>query len=564
MTSLLHKAAKWGKPNLAKMLLNKGANINERDKYGLTPFDYAIKYGDPVWIEFLRLKGAVSGQMTPGNIDLSDRSEPSPAAAAMLSEQEDSLISLLIQMEQRAISAPPSRELINFVARHPDRINKPEEVSSLPAPALLHRAAFLGNRLVTAWLLIKGADINAIDGDNKTPLDHAVARGHQDLAEYLRRKGARSADERFLDNLDGTVTDRRTGLTWMRCASGQTWDGTTCTGEINAYTWNEAMTLHSTYAGHSDWRLPNIDELRSIVDSESRGPAIDTKAFPITTSPYFWSSSVGTHGSSYAWLVGFEQGQAGFDAKSGRFAVRHVRGGKSTAVGDVVNQEIAGMVANKPKRMPFGPTLESARNRINETKIQAVSETILDNLTLQEPRLTMASATIKHGDMDAPTQPSTQGDPPPVEVILERLDQLESRFDASISRIEAVLGSLLAGQSEALGAIDQFQQDSHRMFASALQLAKTTSPAAPQPTAIPVAETSAMDKIVDLTSWLVELDTIPLSELRIRLLPLDLLPGAVIDDINERALDLTGEPALVEDGDNVIVQREVLLRVIAG
>jgi hypothetical protein len=45
-------------------------------------------------------------------------------------------------------------------------------------------------------------------------------------------------------------------------------------------------------------------------------------------------------------------------------------------------------------------------------------------------------------------------------------------------------------------------------------------------------------------------------------LPLDLLPNAVIDDINERALDLTGEMALFESGDSVEVQQAVLKHVI--
>lgn len=63
--------------------------------------------------------------------------------------------------------------------------------------------------------------------------------------------------------------------------------------------------------------------------------------------------------------------------------------------------------------------------------------------------------------------------------------------------------------------------------------------------------------------WISAKEILTLDELRTYLLPLDLLPGAVIDDINERALSLTGEPALIEEGDTVIVQREVLLQVIA-
>ncbi|MFI3195613.1 MAG: hypothetical protein QX195_07310, partial [Methylococcaceae bacterium] len=39
----------------------------------------------------------------------------------------------------------------------------------------------------------------------------------------------------FTDNGDGTVTHQQTGLTWMRCALGQTWTGTTCSGTIKRY-----------------------------------------------------------------------------------------------------------------------------------------------------------------------------------------------------------------------------------------------------------------------------------------------------------------------------------------
>jgi hypothetical protein len=38
------------------------------------------------------------------------------------------------------------------------------------------------------------------------------------------------AAKTYSDNGDGTVTDPTTGLTWMRCSMGQTWNGTTCTG----------------------------------------------------------------------------------------------------------------------------------------------------------------------------------------------------------------------------------------------------------------------------------------------------------------------------------------------
>jgi len=65
-------------------------------------------------------------------------------------------------------------------------------------------------------------------------------------------------NKRYRDNQDGTVTDLHTGLQWKRCSEGQTWNGSTCSDKAKEYTWNEAMSLRSKFAGHSDWRLPTI------------------------------------------------------------------------------------------------------------------------------------------------------------------------------------------------------------------------------------------------------------------------------------------------------------------
>jgi hypothetical protein len=55
---------------------------------------------------------------------------------------------------------------------------------------------------------------------------------------------------------------------WMRCALGQNWNGATCTGSGQAYTWQAALQAAegSSFAGYSDWRLPDIKELSSIVE----------------------------------------------------------------------------------------------------------------------------------------------------------------------------------------------------------------------------------------------------------------------------------------------------------
>jgi hypothetical protein len=67
----------------------------------------------------------------------------------------------------------------------------------------------------------------------------------------------------------------------------------------------------------------------------------------------------------------------------------------------------------------------------------------------------------------------------------------------------------------------------------------------------------------EVLAWLCTQNSVPLAVLRQKLLPLGLMPSAVMDDVNERAYDVAGEPALDEAGGIVTVQRGVLLQVLA-
>lgn len=63
------------------------------------------------------------------------------------------------------------------------------------------------------------------------------------LAIVLNIALALPAFAAFTDNGDGTVTDTKTGLIWMRCSMGQTWNNATCREMTNIYTWNQARVL---------------------------------------------------------------------------------------------------------------------------------------------------------------------------------------------------------------------------------------------------------------------------------------------------------------------------------
>jgi len=134
----------------------------------------------------------------------------------------------------------------------------------------------------------------------------------------------------FVDNEDGTITDRATGLTWMKADSAALEAGSQGDGKLN---WQEALKWAEDlkYAGHHDWRLPNAKELHSIVDY-ARSPdvthsaAIDPlfEATPIeneggeTDYAHYWSSTSHrrAHSAGAGVYIAFGRG-LGFMARRG-------------------------------------------------------------------------------------------------------------------------------------------------------------------------------------------------------------------------------------------------------
>jgi len=52
---------------------------------------------------------------------------------------------------------------------------------------------------------------------------------------------------------------------------------------------------------YTDWRLPTIQELFTLVDYSRCNPAIDTTIFPNTEASSYWSSTAYAHNPNYAW-----------------------------------------------------------------------------------------------------------------------------------------------------------------------------------------------------------------------------------------------------------------------
>ena len=147
----------------------------------------------------------------------------------------------------------------------------------------------------------------------------------------------------YVDNGDGTITDTNTGLMWEKLSD----DGTIHDWN-NWYTWSGAFAVKisglnadSGFAGHIDWRVPNIKELQSIVNYEIPYPgpmvaaAFNTGCTPgctvascsCTQSGVYWSSSSNADLPSDAWYVYFFNGYGFAISKTSTYYVRAVRGG---------------------------------------------------------------------------------------------------------------------------------------------------------------------------------------------------------------------------------------------
>jgi hypothetical protein len=96
----------------------------------------------------------------------------------------------------------------------------------------------------------------------------------------------------FTDHNDGTVTHTKTGLMWQRCVIGQTWTGAMCDGSPSTMNYETAIKQTSTLGNYNDWRLPTLNELKTIVEYKSYSRANNTTIFPNAQSVGFWSASV--------------------------------------------------------------------------------------------------------------------------------------------------------------------------------------------------------------------------------------------------------------------------------
>ena len=178
---------------------------------------------------------------------------------------------------------------------------------------------------------------------------------------------------RFIDNGDGTVTDTLTALTWEKktgtlgspvdCSSvacsnphdvnnryqwcndadhNSACDSaanppnggafTDFLGKLNNCVSTDGTTLSGGFAGHCDWRLPTLQELRAVLDFSAPGCGSGSACIAPIFGPtagsfaYYWVSTLDGNTPVNAWYVFFDNGFQGGYPKATAFYVRAVRG----------------------------------------------------------------------------------------------------------------------------------------------------------------------------------------------------------------------------------------------
>jgi hypothetical protein len=164
--------------------------------------------------------------------------------------------------------------------------------------------------VVSSTLHLTGANFAAYNGSNPPVV---IAKTGQTTSyvgtdDGSLQEGVAWPATRFVDNGNGTVTDNLTGLIWLQkagCFAPTTW--VNALTEVNQLASGQCLLNDGSSAGQ--WRLPNINELESLIDVSQSSPALtQNNHFSGVSDGIYWSSTTYFGLTSNAWAIQLSDG----------------------------------------------------------------------------------------------------------------------------------------------------------------------------------------------------------------------------------------------------------------
>ena len=158
----------------------------------------------------------------------------------------------------------------------------------------------------------------------KVKIEKQIDEHKSDLKPNITINTSRTIGEK-----EGIWIDQSTGLMWSRINIGQKWLNGECYGEASALDWKQAQESCKIFnlAGFRDWRLPSIEELRTLVQQNKAGYSCsENMLFKPTELAWgdYWSSSFHSYfdDNTFVWYLNFNSTES---SNSWEIISRYVR-----------------------------------------------------------------------------------------------------------------------------------------------------------------------------------------------------------------------------------------------